>query len=121
MERLSSEELSVYDKVREDLELKILNGTYKEGERIEAVRVIGEMYGIGPNTAHRILRDMREDNLLILERGKGQKIASGAAKRLMELRQKTVREDLRRICMYAEALQMDPMDEVKQILKKKKK
>ena len=41
--------------VKNDIEVKVITGYYQAGERIPPIRKIAEVYGIGINTAQKVL------------------------------------------------------------------
>ena len=67
----SGENIYTWQSVKNDLELKIIRGEYKAGERIPPVRKSAEIYNIGTSTATKTLSQLCEDGTIYQRRGVG--------------------------------------------------
>lgn len=110
---LDKEELPKWQRIKYDIELKIITGEYEAGERVPSVRSLAKMYGIGTSTSQTILERMFLDGTLIMEQGIGFKVDGRARKRLAAEHEKRVRETLKQACEYADKLNLDPVEIVK--------
>lgn len=110
---LDKEELPIWQRIKYDIELKIITGEYEEGDKVPSVRVLAKMYGIGTSTSQTILERMLLDGTLIMERGIGFKVDGRAKKRLAQEHENRVRETLKQICEYCDKLNLDPLEIVK--------
>lgn len=62
---------TVWETVKNDLELNIINDVYKAGERFPSINDLVEIYNISVNTAGKVLDSLRNDNILLNKRGVG--------------------------------------------------
>lgn len=84
MNILDKNELPKWQRVKYDIELKIITGEYKVGERVPSVRSLSNLYSIGTSTSQSILEKMAQEKTLIMEQGIGYKVNSRAVKRLKD-------------------------------------
>lgn len=113
MSVLDKEELPKWQRIKYDLELKIITGEYEAGDRVPSVRSLARLYDIGTSTAQTILEKMYLDKTLIMEQGIGFRVNEKAKKRLAAEHEKRIREVVKQICEYADKLNLDPIEIVK--------
>lgn len=118
MSILDKEELPKWQRVKYDIELKIITGEYRAGERVPSVRNLSSLYSIGTSTSQTILEKMAQEKTLIMEQGIGYKVNGRAVKRLKDEHIKRVTGILEQACECAETLQVDPVKLVKKICQK---
>jgi len=110
---LDKEELPKWQRIKYDIELKIITGEYEAGDKVPSVRVLAKMYGIGTSTSQTILERMFLDGTLIMEQGIGFKVDGRAKKKLAAEHEKRVREILKQACAYCDKLNLDSVEIVK--------
>ena len=118
MNILDKNELPKWQCVKYDIELKIITGEYKGGERVPSVHSLSNLY-IGTSTPQSILEKMAQEKTLIMEQGIGYKVNSRAVKRLKDEHLKRITGIFEQACEYAYTLQIDPMMIVREICEKR--
>ena len=119
MNILDKNELPKWQRVKYDIELKIITGEYRVGERVPSVRNLSSLYSIGTSTSQSILEKMAQDKTLIMEQGIGYKVNGRAVKRLKDEHLKRVIGIFEQACEYAYTLQIDPIVVVREICEKR--
>jgi GntR family transcriptional regulator len=61
----------IYLQVIDDIKKKIVTGKIRSGEKLPSTRTLSEEYGINPNTAARIYKEMETMELCYTKRGLG--------------------------------------------------
>ncbi|MBQ6323195.1 MAG: GntR family transcriptional regulator [Lachnospiraceae bacterium] len=61
----------IYQQIVTNMKIRIANGTYQPGERVQAVRDLALEAGVNPNTMQRALAELERDGLLRAERTSG--------------------------------------------------
>lgn len=118
MSILDKDELPKWQRVKYDIELKIITGEYQAGERVPSVRNLSILYSIGTSTSQTILEKMAQEKTLIMEQGVGYKVNGRAVKRLKDEHIKRVTGILQQACEYAQMLQIDPIELAREICQK---
>ena len=119
MNILDKNELPKWQRVKYDIELKIITGEYRVGERVPSVRNLSSLYSIGTSTSQSILEKMAQEKTLIMEQGIGYKVNGRAVKRLKDEHLKRVIGIFEQDCEYAYTLQIDPIVVVREICEKR--
>lgn len=115
MSVLDIDELPKWQKVKYDIEVKIIIGEYEPGELVPSVRNLAKIYGIGTSTSHTILEKMSREGTLIMEQGIGFRVNEDKVGELKEKHINQIRELFGQACKYAERIQLDPIKIVKEI------
>ena len=115
MSILDKDELPKWQRVKYDIELKIITGEYQAGERVPSVRNLSSLYSIGTSTSQTILEKMAQEKTLIMEQGIGYKVNGRAVKRLKDEHLKRLANILRQACEYADKLHADPVEIINEI------
>ena len=110
---LDKKELPKWQRIKYDIELKIITGEYEAGDKVPSVRVLAKMYGIGTSTSQTILERMFLDGTLIMEQGIGFKVDGRAKEKLFAEHEERVRETLKQACEYCDKLNLNPVEIVK--------
>ena len=76
MEQSSDRELSKYMQIATDLAYKIIDKTYREGEKIYARSSIGSQYNVSPETARRAICVLADWDIVEVEKNSGVVIKS---------------------------------------------
>ena len=76
--------------VQRKIEIDIVCGKYRTGEKVPSTRELVEMYNIGTSTSQKILNEMSADGILNNFHGKGYFVNEGAK----EILQKTLMKEL---------------------------
>ena len=108
-------QLPKWQRIKYDIELKIITGEYRAGERVPSVRNLSNLYSVGTSTSQTILEKMAQEKTLIMEQGIGYKVNGMAVKRLKDEHIKRVIAILQQACEYAEPLQVDPVEIINEI------
>ena len=77
----------IYMQLMEQLELRVVSGSYKPGERLPAVRDMAAQAGVNPNTMQKALTELERKGLVFTQRTSGRYITEDEAmiKKLREL------------------------------------
>lgn len=96
-------------KIKQEIELKIISGEYRAGERIPPVRKIAEIYNVGMSTATKTLALMCADGIIYQRRGVGYFVKPYIKENLMEEHRKKLEKLIVNAFEYAELINADPM------------
>lgn len=77
----------VYLQIIDEIELRIVSGQYKPGERIPSVRDLAEEARVNPNTMQKALAEIERDNFIISLRTSGKFVTDDEAQ-IEQLRKK---------------------------------
>ena len=102
--------------VKNDLELKIISGEYKAGERIPPVRKIAELYGIGSSTAAKTLAQMHKEGTIYQRRGVGYFVRPFVRETLIAEHRHNLEKTLINAFEYADLLGIDMSTIINRIL-----
>ena len=116
----SGENIYTWQSVKNDLELKIIRGEYKAGERIPPVRKIAEIYDIGTSTATKTLLQLCEDGTIYQRRGVGYFVKPYVREKLIVEHKRRLEKIILNAFDYADMIGADPMLIVNTIIKNKK-
>ena len=61
----------IYQQIVDEIELRILNGTYEMGMRLPSVRDLAMLAAVNPNTMQRALSELEEMGLVSTQRNAG--------------------------------------------------
>lgn len=61
----------IYVQIRNHIEMRILSGDIKEGERMPSVREYAGILKVNPNTIQRVYTELENENLICTQRGIG--------------------------------------------------
>lgn len=78
----SSHEKPVYVRLREVIADAILAGRYGDGDPLPSVRALAAEQGANPLTVAKAYQGFQDEGLIVVKRGVGMFVASGAAARL---------------------------------------
>jgi GntR family transcriptional regulator len=78
----SSHEKPVYVRLREVIADAILTGRYSDGDPLPSVRALAAEQGANPLTVAKAYQGFQDEGLVVVKRGVGMFVASGAAARL---------------------------------------
>ena len=110
---IENKNLTKGQQIQLDMELKIITGIYKPGERVPSVRSMAKMYNIGTSTSQSILENLSRENILVMEQGIGFKVNYKADRKLLAKHKKCVMETFRYAVDYARILEMNPEELIK--------
>ena len=113
----SGENIYTWQSVKNDLELKIIRGEYKAGERIPPVRKIAEIYDIGTSTATKTLSQLCEDGTIYQRRGVGCFVKPHVREKLIEKHKRRLEKIILNAFDYADMIGVDPMLIINTIMK----
>ena len=78
----SSHEKPVYVRLREVIADAILAGKFSDGDPLPSVRALAAEQGANPLTVAKAYQGFQDEGLIVVKRGVGMFVASGAASRL---------------------------------------
>ena len=116
----SGENIYTWQSVKNDLELKIIRGEYKAGERIPPVRKIAEIYDIGTSTATKTLSQLCEDGTIYQRRGVGYFVKPYVREKLIAEHKRRLEKIILNSLDYADRIVADPMLIINTIIKNRK-
>lgn len=85
----SSHEKPVYVRLREVIADAILVGRYSDGDPLPSVRALAAEQGANPLTVAKAYQGFQDEGLIVVKRGVGMFVASGAASRLRNSERET--------------------------------
>ena len=112
-----SEERPVYLRLRDRIAAMILDGTVADGDPLPSVRSLAAECGANPLTVAKAYQTFQEEGLVIVKRGVGMFVASGAADKLRTNERDTfLNERWPEICAHMRRLGLQPEDLVERAL-----
>ena len=69
----------IYSQIVDEIELRILNGTYEMGMRLPCVRDLAVLAAVNPNTMQRALAELEEMGLVTTQRNTGRTVTTDEA------------------------------------------
>jgi DNA-binding transcriptional regulator YhcF (GntR family) len=85
----------IYQQIADQLSDRILQGEWKDGERIPSIRELAVEMGVNPNTVTRSYQSLMEREIIENRRGIGYFVSTAARKNILQERKlEFVREDL---------------------------
>ena len=69
----------IYQQIVDEIELRILNGTYEMGMRLPSVRDLAVTAAVNPNTMQRALAELEEMGLVTTQRNTGRTVTTDEA------------------------------------------
>jgi len=69
----------IYSQIVDEIELRILNGTYEMGMRLPSVRDLALLAAVNPNTMQRALSELEEMGLVTTQRNTGRTVTTDEA------------------------------------------
>ena len=69
----------IYSQIVDEIELRILNGTYEMGMRLPSVRDLAVLAAVNPNTMQRALAELEEMGLVTTQRNTGRTVTTDEA------------------------------------------
>ena len=101
----------VYLKLRDIIAAAIIEGEYREGERLPSVRAFAADQGANPLTVAKAYQQFQADGLVEVKRGVGMYVVPGAASKLRNVeRAQFLAEDWPEIRVRMARLGIDPAD-----------
>ena len=88
-----TEDRPVYLRLRDCIAARILEGKVAEGDALPSVRSLAAEYGANPLTVAKAYQTFQEEGLVVVRRGVGMFVASGAAERLRSAERKAFLEE----------------------------
>ena len=66
----------IYQQIVDEIELRILNGTYEMGMRLPSVRDLAVLAAVNPNTMQRALAELEQMGLVTTQRNTGRTVTT---------------------------------------------
>ena len=110
----ASPEKPVYVRLRETIADAILAGRYTDGDPLPSVRAFASEQGANPLTVAKAYQGFQDEGLIVVKRGVGMFVASGARARLRESERSTfIQQEWPAIRARMRQLDIDPADLLK--------
>lgn len=93
--------------IKNDLELKIINGTYKSAGRMPSISELTEIYSCGDSTAQKVLEFLCTEGILTKKRGIGYFVKPLCRDRLATKHLELLEGQVEKIVKEAKVLDMD--------------
>ena len=107
----NSHENPVYVRLREVISDAIVTGRFKDGDPLPSVRALAAEEGANPLTVAKAYQGFQDEGLVIVKRGIGMFVATGAAARLKSSeREQFVRQEWPAIRERMSRLGIDPVE-----------
>lgn len=74
----------VYQRLRDVIAGAILDGQYRDGDMLPSVRALAADFGANPLTVAKAYQSFQDEGLVVVKRGVGMFVASGAVAKLRE-------------------------------------
>ncbi len=109
---------TVWSKIKDDLEGKIISGVFTTAERIPSIAEISKLYGVSKTTAQKALEAMYDDGDIIKQKGVGYFVKPFTKEKLREKHMQEI-ERLIDVCVsYAHKLGMTQEELIQKITEK---
>lgn len=90
-----SQPRGIYQQIADQMQDRILQREWLEGERIPSIRELAVEIGVNPNTVTKTYQALTDLGVIETQRGRGYFVADGARRKILDaLRAQFVREDL---------------------------
>jgi GntR family transcriptional regulator len=106
-----SQPKGIFQQIADQMRDRILDGEWREGERIPSVRDLAVSVGVNPNTVNRSYQALLDRGIIENQRGVGYFVAADAKARILaEMKQDFVQNDLPRVFRTMRVLDMNLAD-----------
>lgn len=107
----------IYIQIAEWIETEILNGNFKQDDRVYSQYKLAEIFTINPATAAKGLNILSDENILYSKRGLGKFVSENAREIIIDKRKnKTLKGLLREVVLEADHLNVNE-DELIELLR----
>lgn len=111
----------IYVQIAEWLETEILNGHFKQDDKVYSQYQLAEMFTINPATAAKGLNLLVDDNILYKRRGLGMFVTANAKDIILEKRKShTLKHLVKELVMEAKRLQISENELIEMIKEERK-
>lgn len=93
----------IYLQIIKQMELALLSGEYKAGQKLPSVREFAAQAGVNPNTMQRALQELEQTGLIITQRTAGRTITEDTTM-INGLREKAAQQEIADFLMQMEKL-----------------
>lgn len=93
--------------IKNDLEIKIINGTYKSAGRMPSISELTEIYSCGDSTAQKVLESLCTEGFLTKKRGIGYFLKPLCRDKLVSKHMAMLEKRIENMIKEAHALNMD--------------
>ena len=110
----------IYIQIVDEIELRILNGTYEMGMRLPSVRDLAVLAAVNPNTMQRALAELEEMGLVTTQRNTGRTVTTddSAVSRARDIKADLIAETF---LMQMKALGLSREEVLERLAKKENK
>ena len=105
----------IYIQIKKHIEMKIVSGEFKGGERMSSVREFANSLKVNPNTIQRVYMELENDNLIYTQRGVGKFITDDKSA-IKQLRKNISKEKLEEFIKTTKLLGFTKEEVVESIL-----
>jgi DNA-binding transcriptional regulator YhcF (GntR family) len=101
----------IFQQIAEQMRDRILDGEWREGERIPSVRDLAVNVGVNPNTVNKSYQALLDRQIIENQRGVGYFVAADARARILgEMKEEFVQDELPRVFRTMRVLDMTLAD-----------
>lgn len=83
----------IYTQIVERIQLQIVSGMYKPGDRLPSVRELAAVAGVNPNTMQKAFSELERSSLIITQRTSG-RIVTEDGKMIDDIKKQLAREQI---------------------------
>lgn len=99
----------VYQRLRDVISASILDGDFRDGDMLPSVRALAADHGANPLTVAKAYQSFQDEGLILVKRGVGMFVATGAADRLRtRLRAEFIEQVWPPVAQQIKRLDIDP-------------
>ena len=98
--------INVWLDVKSDMEIKIIRGVFKGGERLPSIAEIASLYNVGISTAQKSMDSLSNDGLLLKKQGKGYFVIPLSIGKLINKHKAIVEDKIKEAVEYGRRIEL---------------
>lgn len=92
---------TVWEVIKHDVELDIINNTYRAGDKVPSINQLSNMYNVSNNTSVKVLESLCKDSTVLKKKGIGYFVMPYAKDKLYDKYIKEMESDIKRLIKYS--------------------
>jgi len=102
---------AIYQQIADQMRDRILQGEFRNGQRIPSIRELAVNLGVNPNTVTRSYQALLDRRIIDNQRGVGYFVSADADRRILEeMKREFIRDELPRVRRAMRLLNLSPAD-----------
>lgn len=97
----------IWTDIKKQIELAIINGTYKNASRLPSIDQVAEFYSCGRSTAKKVLDEMYNEGIITKQRGVGYFVKPYVKEKLLNKYYQRLEKDIERVIEEAHDINLD--------------